>query len=212
MIQIKTFVVNSFQENTFILWEDESLEALIFDAGCYEDQEFSTIENFISENNLKPIGLINTHCHIDHILGVSYFKSKYGIDFRAHPEEEKLANKAPLMGEIFGLKLKSVPVIDSFIAHGDEIRIGEFSLLAIHVPGHSSGSLTFYSKESGFALTGDALFQGSIGRTDLPGGDYDQLISSIKNNLLVLPPETVIYPGHGPSSTIAEEIESNPFL
>ena len=116
------------------------------------------------------------------------------------------------MGEIFGLKLKSVPVIDSFIDHRDEIRIGEFSLLAIHVPGHSAGSLTFYNKESGFALTGDALFQGSIGRTDLPGGDYDLLISSIKNNLLVLPPETVIYPGHGPSSTIAEEIESNPFL
>lgn len=212
MIQIKIFVVNSFQENTFLLWDDETRESVIFDAGCYEGHEFSAIESYISENDLNLTGLINTHCHIDHILGIPYFKREHNLKLRAHKEETKLIANASVMGQIFGLKIESTPEIDAFIEHKEEVNIGLSSLLALHVPGHSSGSLAFYSKDAGFVLTGDALFQGSIGRTDLPGGDYDQLISSIKNNLLVLPPETVIYPGHGPSSTIAEEIDSNPFL
>ena len=116
------------------------------------------------------------------------------------------------MGKIFGLEVERFPDIDTFIAHHEEIHVGKSSLAALHVPGHSLGSLAYYNKESGFVLTGDALFEGSIGRTDLPGGNYDQLIQSINENLLTLPPDTLVYPGHGPSTSVGAEIESNPFL
>ena len=156
--------------------------------------------------------MLNTHCHIDHVLGIPYFKENYKLAFRAHQDESAIAKNAHMMGKIFGLEVDSFPDIDSFIEHHEEIRIGVSSLTSLHVPGHSMGSLAFYCKEAGFVITGDALFEGSIGRTDLPGGNYDQLIQSITENLLTLPPETKVYPGHGPSTSIKAEIESNPFL
>jgi len=211
-MQLKKFVVNSFQENTYLIWDEKSGESVLVDAGCYEDHENRSVETFLSDNNLVLKKLVNTHCHIDHVLGIPYFKKKYNLEFHAHKEEIQLVKSAHLMGEIFGMKLESFPDIDTCIEPGDEIRLGEASLSAIHVPGHSRGSLAFYDKEAGFVLTGDALFRGSIGRTDLPGGDYDQLINSIQSYLFVLPPETVIYPGHGDSSTIAIEKDSNPFF
>ncbi|MBN1131503.1 MAG: MBL fold metallo-hydrolase [Bacteroidales bacterium] len=212
MLQIETFILNPFQENSYLIWETDFGEALLIDAGCYEKHEFEMVEHFLSEHELTLTGLANTHCHIDHILGVPYFRNSYNLPFRAHKDESRLVQNAHLMGKIFGLNVQPFPELDSFIEPGDEIRVGTHIFQAIHVPGHSQGSLSFYCREAGIVLTGDALFRGSIGRTDLPGGNYDQLIHSIQNNLFVLPPETEVYPGHGESSTIAIELDSNPYF
>lgn len=212
MIRIEKFAFNPFQENTFIITDSATGEAFIVDAGCYEDHEFTAIENYIKNAGLHYSGLLNTHCHIDHILGIPYFKEKYNLEFRAHENESMLVTNGKMSGEIFGLKTGEFPPIDAYVQHGDLIQLGESVLKALFVPGHSPGSIAYYSRESNFVITGDVLFQGSIGRTDLPGGDYDTLISSIKSQLLVLPPDTVVYPGHGPATTIGEEIRSNPFL
>jgi glyoxylase-like metal-dependent hydrolase (beta-lactamase superfamily II) len=136
----------------------------------------------------------------------------YGLPLRAHEDESRLLKNAPMMGEVFGLRLEPLDGIGEHVRVNDLIPFGNHSLRALHVPGHSPGSLAFYSEEGGFVITGDALFQGSIGRTDLPGGDYDILIDSIRSQLLTLAPQTVVYPGHGPASTIGEESTGNPFL
>jgi glyoxylase-like metal-dependent hydrolase (beta-lactamase superfamily II) len=184
----------------------------VVDPAFYSEDEKSVFDDLISEKGLRLIGQINTHCHVDHVLGVHHIQSQYGCPFRAHKEETEVLNNAPLMGNLFGLNVKPISGITEAIEDDELIIIGDQSLQSIHVPGHSPGSLAFYSREGGFVITGDALFQGSIGRTDLPGGDYDQLIQSIRSRLLVLPAETVVYPGHGPSSTIGYERSENPFL
>jgi glyoxylase-like metal-dependent hydrolase (beta-lactamase superfamily II) len=149
---------------------------------------------------------------VDHILGVEYIQSHYKLPFQAHQQEERIVNNAAMMGKVFGLDLEPIEGIDQLVADGDQIKLGDHHLESIHVPGHSPGSISYHSPDGGFVITGDALFQGSIGRTDLPGGDYDQLIQSIEKRLMTLPPETVVYPGHGPSSTIGSEKRNNPFL
>lgn len=211
MIQLKKIVFNSFQVNTYILF-DETKECIIVDPANYEPVEDQALANFISEHNLKPVLIINTHCHIDHILGVTHAMNTFGVPFHAHENEEKLLKNASLMGKVFGFKVEQLPAIDHFIGHGELISFGNSELQSIHVPGHSSGSLAFYAPGGSFAITGDALFAGSIGRTDLPGGDYDTLIESISTNLFSLPPETTIWPGHGESSTIGDEMSDNPFF
>ena len=211
MIQIDTLVFNSFQVNTYLVW-DETGNCLVVDPAFYSREERAFFENHISEKGLKLTGQINTHCHVDHILGVQHVQEHYGSPFRAHADEAKLVNNAPMMGDVFGLSVEPFTGIDQTIDDKETIHVGNQILHSIHVPGHSPGSLAYYSKEGGFVITGDALFQGSIGRTDLPGGDYDQLIQSIRTRLLVLPPETVVYAGHGPPSTIGYEISENPFL
>jgi len=211
MIQIDTLVFNSFQVNTYLVW-DETRNCLVVDPAFYSREERAFFENHISKKGLKLTGQINTHCHVDHILGVHHVKVHYGCPFRAHADEAKLVNNAPMMGDVFGLSVEPFTGIDQTIDDKEIIHVGNQILHSIHVPGHSPGSLAYYSKEGGFVITGDALFQGSIGRTDLPGGDYDQLIQSIRTRLLVLPPETVVYAGHGPPSTIGYEISENPFL
>ncbi len=211
MIHIERMVFNSFGVNTYILW-DETAECIIIDPANYSEEEDKIIESFIESHKLKPVLHLNTHCHIDHVLGSRFIREKYNIPFHTHREERTLLAKAPLMGEIFGFQIEALPEPDKTIEPNDFIRFGNSKLRAIHVPGHSPGSLTYYSESDGFAITGDALFAGSIGRTDLPGGDYDMLITSIRKNLFTLPPDTVIWPGHGDSSTIMKEIENNPFF
>jgi len=211
MVQLEILIFNSFQVNTFLVW-DENGDCLVVDPAFYSEEEKGMFDEFISEKGLKLKGQINTHCHVDHVLGVQHILSKYGCPFRAHQEEAKLLNNAPNMGNIFGLSVEPISGINQTIVDNEIIHIGNKTLQSIHVPGHSPGSLAFYSKEGGFVITGDALFQGSIGRTDLPGGDYDQLIQSIRSRLLVLPHETIVYPGHGSSSTIGYECTENPFL
>lgn len=211
MIEIDALVFNSFQVNTYLV-TDETRQCLVIDAAFYSKEEQQKFENYISENELKISGQINTHCHVDHILGSGYLKNRFKCPFRAHDKESPLLANAPLMGDMFGLTVEPIPGIDHILGDRENITFGKHFLQSIHVPGHSPGSLAFYSADGGFVITGDALFQGSIGRTDLPGGNYDTLIQSIRSRLLTLPPETKIFPGHGPPSTIGAEIAENPFL
>ena len=211
MIQIESIEFNAFQVNTYLVWDEEG-KCLVVDPAFYTDEEKSSFDNLISEKELNVAGQINTHCHVDHVLGVQYIKEHYGCPVRAHSADSGLLTNAPVMGDVFGLTVEPISGIDQTIDDNEIVLIGNLSLQSIYVPGHSPGSLAYYSNEGGFVITGDALFQGSIGRTDLPGGDYDQLIKSIKSRLLILPPETVVYPGHGSPSTIGHELTDNPFL
>ena len=211
MLSIEPLVFNSFQVNTYLV-SNEKGDCLVIDPAFYSPEEINYFDRYISSKGFTIIGQLNTHCHVDHVLGVKHMQTKYGCPLQAHPDELGLLNNAPLMGEVFGLQVEAISKIDKHMSDGDLITIGEDSLRAILVPGHSPGSLSYYSPESGFVVTGDALFQGSIGRTDLPGGDYDTLITSIQNRLMTLPPETIVYPGHGDSTTIGEEEKDNPFL
>jgi len=211
MLSIEALVFNSFQVNTYLVSNDKG-DCLVIDPAFYSPEETRSFDHYISSAGLNITGQLNTHCHVDHVLGVKHMQTAYNCPLRAHTNESGLLNNAPIMGEVFGLKVEALSGIDKEIGESESIAIGKDTLRSILVPGHSPGSLSFYSAEAGFVITGDALFQGSIGRTDLPGGDYDTLISSIRNNLLTLPPETRVYPGHGDPTTIGEEASSNPFL
>ena len=213
MINIKQFTFNFFGENTYLLY-DETKEAVIIDCGCINQQEEDTISGFIEENGLTIKRLLSTHYHFDHVVGNTFICNKYDIKPEMH-RGEKNGNTPSLnmQASTFGIPTtfeETEPEL--FIEENDEINFGNSTLKAILVPGHSPASLAFYSKADGIIFTGDTLFAGSIGRTDLWGGDYDKLISGIRGKLITLPDSTVIYPGHGPASTVASEKSNNPFL
>ena len=210
-MNIKTFTVNGFAVNSFVLYDDSG-ECLIIDPGFYEQKEKDSLLKFISENELKPIKVLNTHCHVDHILGNRFVCEQFQIPLSAHEEDEFLLNRASQMGEIFGFKGVSSPPVDDYLKQDDTVRFGNSEIEVIHTPGHSPGSVSFFNKQDGFIIAGDVLFAGSIGRTDLPKGNYKTLISSIMDKLLILPAETTVFPGHGPSTTIRHEYDTNPFL
>ncbi len=211
MISIKPFVFNPFQENTFVVY-DETKEAIIIDAGCYADNEKQILASFISENQLKPVLAVNTHCHIDHVVGINYVKENYQIPLHVNKDEEFLLQASLEQGKIFGFNMDAPPVIDHYISEGDTIKFGNSGLSVISVPGHSPGSVALYSLPDKKIIVGDVLFDGGIGRTDLPGGSHDTLINSIRTKLLILPADVTVYPGHGPSTTIGKEHDTNPFL
>lgn len=211
MISIELFTFNPFQENTYLL-SDNSGKCIIIDAGMNNPDEQKKITEFIASKKLVCEAMLNTHCHVDHLLGCGFLKDQYDIPFYFHEEEKESFDTVEEYGAIFGLKVDPPPSPEKFIAGGEEFRFGESVLKLIHVPGHSRGSLAIYSEPDKFVITGDALFTGSIGRTDLPGGDYKTLIHSIKTGLLSLPSEVKIFPGHGPSGTIGQEHDTNPFL
>jgi len=211
MITIESFVFNSFQVNTYLV-RNEKGDCLVIDPAFYSPEEINTFDQYVTSNGLNIIGQLNTHCHVDHVLGVHHMVKTYNCPLRAHSNESKLLNNAPLMGEFFGFIVEPLSGIDNPIEDNDSISIGDNYLKAILVPGHSPGSLCFYSREGGFVITGDTLFRGSIGRTDLPGGDYDTLIRSLQKRVLILPSETIVYPGHGNPTTVEEETLNNPFL
>lgn len=211
MLEIKKFVVNPLQENTFLIY-DETKECVIVDAGFYYGEEEEEVDLFIEKNQLKLIKLINTHCHFDHIMGVEYLRKKYNVNFEAHKEDENWVNQAVAKGALFGFEMKPVSPIDNFIVGNGTVKFGNSELAIIHVPGHSAGHVVFYSKSESKLFAGDVLFYGSIGRTDLPGGDYDTLIRNIKTKLFELPDKTVVFCGHGPETSIAFEKANNPFL
>jgi glyoxylase-like metal-dependent hydrolase (beta-lactamase superfamily II) len=211
MLRIESLVFNSFQVNTYLV-RNENGDCLVIDPAFYSPEEIKAFDRYISNAGLSIRAQLNTHCHVDHVLGVKHMQTTYNCQLRAHPDEGGLLKNVPMMGEVFGLNVEAFSGIDKPIEDNEIIDIGNDSLRAILVPGHSPGSLSFYSAEAGFVVTGDALFDGSIGRTDLPGGDYDTLISSIRSRLLTLPPGTTVYPGHGDPTTIGEEAANNPFL
>lgn len=211
MFQVKMFTFNPVMENTFVLW-NENNEAIIIDPGCYTPAEETELFNFIKEKKLTPKKLINTHCHVDHVFGNKWAADTFGLPLFLHRDEEPVLQRAPATAMMWGLGMKQFTGELQYLAEGDVIQLGEDRLEVIEAPGHSPGHLCFYCKEQHFIIGGDVLFYGSIGRTDLPGGNHSQLINNIKTKLFKLPDETVVYPGHGQPTTIGEEKKINPFL
>lgn len=211
-MEINQITFNAFQENTFIVW-DETKECIIIDPGCYEDNEKKLLSDFITSSNLKPIKLINTHCHIDHILGNKFVAEKWNIQLHIHKEDIPLIKKAEEIAKTYGFtQYKGSPSPKYFLKEGDILKFGNSKLNVLFTPGHSPGHISLLSIEENLVISGDVLFNGSIGRTDLPGGDYNTLMKSIKTKLLCLKDNTKVFCGHGPSTTIGKERLSNPFL
>lgn len=210
-MKVGQFTFNAFQENTYILYDDSS-ECVIIDPGCNNDSERNQLVQFIEDKNLKPVRLINTHCHIDHVLGNKFVAEKYGLELEAHEGEIPVLDANEMVSSMYGIPYDGSPAIGKFIDADIDYPFGNTILKTIFTPGHSPASLSFYESESKVLIAGDTLFQMSIGRTDLPGGDYDTLIRNIKEKLLVLPEDTTVYCGHGPSTTIGKEKTTNPFL
>ena len=212
MIKIQSFAFNGFQENTYVLF-DESKKCIIIDPGCYEQNEKLELVRFIVDNELEPVKLINTHCHIDHVLGNRFVAEKWSLDLEMHELDQPTLRSVKDYCQLYGFhNYEESPEPSTFLKEGDKIHFGNSSLDVLFAPGHAPGHIVLYSKEQHFVIGGDVLFQMSIGRTDLPGGDYDTLISSIKEKLLPLDEQTKVYCGHGPSTTIGFEKANNPFL
>lgn len=211
MIKVEKFVVNPLQENSYVI-SDETGECIFVDPGFYFDEEKEEVKQYIADNHLTPVFIANTHCHFDHMMGVEFIRSEYGIPFRAHMDDEFWVEAAVRQGEMFGFEMLPVKKPDSSFGDGEELQFGKSSFKIIHVPGHSPGHTVFLFESDNVLIAGDVLFYGSIGRTDLPGGNYETLISGIKSKLLVLPGETKVYSGHGPETTIGMEKKINPFL
>jgi Zn-dependent hydrolases, including glyoxylases len=210
-MKIYKLVFSPIEVNTYIL-VDESGDCAIIDCGCYDKKESEQLEHFIKEKRINPVLLLNTHCHLDHVFGNKFILEKYGLRTFSGELDEINRTNASQHAELFGLTMENPPEPAGFISDNHIVTFGTTELVALHVPGHTSGSFAFYSEKNNCVFTGDALFAGSIGRTDLPGGDYDTLIESIKCKLFVLPPSTVVYPGHGNETTIGREMKSNPFF
>lgn len=211
MFIIKSFTFNPVQENTYILY-NEAKDCIIIDPGCYFDDEKRQMEQYIENEALHPVWLLNTHCHLDHVFGNKYMAEKYHLTLHAHSLERPVLEMAPASGLMYELPFDNYQGPVKWMEEGDTINIDTDTLQCIHVPGHSPGSLCFLCADQHFLIGGDVLFRNSIGRTDLPGGSHEQLLRGIREKLFTLPPETVVYPGHGPATTIGEEMESNPFL
>ena len=212
-MKIKQIQNNPFQENTYVVWDEASMEAAIVDCGALFPQEEERIEAFVNDNNLKVKYILNTHLHLDHCFGNAWAAGRYSILPMAHEEDETLLARMGEQARMFGLPFEvRTEKLGGYLKDGDVLTLGENRIEVIHTPGHSRGGLCFYIPSAGWLISGDSLFEGSIGRTDLEGGSYATLIKSITERLITLPEETVVYPGHGPYTTIGEEKKCNPFL
>jgi hydroxyacylglutathione hydrolase len=211
MIHVASFAFNPFQENTYVLY-DQNKECIIIDPGCYTSNEQKRLEAFIAKEELKPVRLINTHCHLDHICGNAFVSQKYGLDLEAHEGEQVVLDASVDHGKMYGFVFEPSPNIMHTIQEGDEIKFGNSTLKTLFTPGHSPASISFYSEQDNFVIAGDVLFFMSIGRTDLPGGNHDLLLQSIREKLFTLPDETIVYNGHGQKTQIAFEKLNNPFF
>lgn len=211
MIEIKSFTFNPFSENTFVLHDSATGEAVVIDPGCYEQEEKAALDGYIDSKKLKVVKLLNTHGHVDHVLGNAHVKEKYGVKLFIHPKDEATQKSVETYAPVYGFVRYSPASPDEFLQEGTKVSFGESSLDVLFVPGHAPGHIAFYNQDQQFCINGDCLFQGSIGRTDLPGGDFDTLMQSIRQKLFKLPDETTIYCGHGPETTIGYEKKHNPF-
>lgn len=214
MLKIKAFQFNMFGINTYVVWDPVTLDAAIIDPGMIDKSEESVLDSFIEKNKLNVTQLINTHMHVDHVFGVPHIRSRYGVELKASAADTFLGRQAPAQARMFGLSANDVEPVeaDVTIGDGDHITVGSEEAVVLAVPGHSPGSVVLYFPESKFVITGDVLFQGSIGRTDLVAGNHPLLIEGIRNKLLTLPADTVVYPGHGAPTTIGIEKRSNHYL
>jgi len=211
MFTIKTFEFNDFAENTYVL-SSANNECIIIDPGCYTQNEKKILDNYISDNNLKVVKLLITHCHIDHVLGITHVEDRYGIGATIHRKGADMLRASAGYGSVFGFEVEKALVASDFIVDGDIITSDENKLKVVYTPGHAEGSVCFICQAEKFVITGDVLFRGSIGRTDLPTGDFETLMKSIKSKLFTLDDTFIVYPGHGPTSTIGYERVNNPFI
>ncbi|QIG89817.1 MBL fold metallo-hydrolase [Chryseobacterium sp. POL2] len=211
MLHIKNFAFNPFSENTYVIYNDDK-EAFIIDPGNFQVHETQQIESFITEQQLKIKNILLTHAHIDHVLGLQWAFDKYNVPVLLHKNDKELLDRAPLSAMQFGFQFTPFVGNLEFLNEGDILKLGEEEFKILFVPGHSPGSIAFYNEKEKFVISGDVLFYGSIGRTDLYKANYEQLIDSIKTKLLIMDPATQVYSGHGNPTSIGFEKDYNPFL
>lgn len=211
MLHLKSFTFNPFQENTYIVY-DENNTAFIIDPGNSNHSENEELKNFISEKNLNPIRLLLTHAHVDHIMGARFVLDTYGLLPEVHEADLFFIDRMKQSAAMYGVNCEQAPTPVKFIKAGDKISLGNYEFDCLFTPGHSPGSITFYNKANKLLIAGDVLFKGSIGRSDLPMGDHDTLLQSIREQLLVMDDDTKVYSGHGPMTLIGIERQTNPFL
>jgi hydroxyacylglutathione hydrolase len=211
-LHIEIFTFNPFQENTYIIYDDLK-NCVIIDPGCYEKEEEQALLNFIKANDLIPTALLNTHAHIDHVLGNNFVLENYSIDYYLHNEDLNTLNAVPNYAHLYGFQgYKTSPQPTKALKGGDQLVFGEIVLDVFFTPGHAPGHVVFYNKENNFVINGDVLFKGSYGRVDLPGGSLEVLKKSIVETMFNLPENTIVFCGHGPSTTIEAEKRSNYIL
>lgn len=211
MLKIKSFVFSPIQENTYLLY-NEFNECIIIDPGCYGSEEEDELRSFITQSKLTPRMLLNTHCHLDHVFGNKFVADTYELTLHLHEKEQKLLDYAPTSGLMYNLPFVNYSGTYVYLKQGDQIKLGDDVLDVIEAPGHSPGHICFYCGKQDFIISGDVLFNRSIGRTDLPGGDHQTLLKNIREKLFVLPGQTRVYSGHGPETNIGDEKKYNPFF
>jgi len=211
MLKIKSFVFSPIQENTYLLY-NEFNDCIIIDPGCYFPEEKDELKAFITQSGLTPRMLLNTHCHLDHVFGNKFVAETYALTLQLHQKEKTLLEYAPTSGLMYNMPFDNYTGKHIYLQEGDVIKLGDDELKVIEAPGHSPGHICFYCNKQHFIISGDVLFNRSIGRTDLPGGDHQTLLKNIREKLFVLPGKTVVYTGHGPQTTIEDEKKYNPFL
>ena len=212
MIVVKKFIFNPFSENTYVIWDEKSNEAMVIDPGCIDSNEEKILSDFIHEHKITPKYLVLTHCHIDHILGVKFVKEKYNPHYLMPELDLSLFENSDKQAAAFGIEFEIPQMPDEYLSENKKINLGASSGEFLFTPGHSPGEHCLYFESEQICISGDVLFQGSIGRTDLWGGNYDTLLNSIHTKLFTLPDDTIIYPGHGDSSRIGIEKTENPFI
>ncbi|MFC6995984.1 MBL fold metallo-hydrolase [Rufibacter roseus] len=210
-LQIKSFTFNPFAENTYVLFDDTK-ECVVIDPGCSNQQEQQQLKDFIQRQELKVVRLLNTHCHIDHVLGNKFVADTYNVPLEIHEKDLEVLRAVPTYSAAYGFPQYQEILPEKYLKEGENVSFGETELQVLFTPGHAPGHVVFYHEPSQNVIGGDVLFHRSIGRTDLPGGDHETLLQSIRTKLFTLPDEVTVHPGHGPSTTVGEEKTSNPFL
>ena len=210
-MKLQSFTCNPYAENTYILY-DETRECVLVDPGCYTEAEQEMLAGFISAEKLTPVRVINTHCHLDHVFGLPFILRTYGLRPEIHRGEQIVLDYTEQVGKMYGTPTEPMPAPGGYLEEGDLVRFGNTVLEILFTPGHSPASICFFNRTGGQLISGDVLFRGSIGRTDLPGGDYDTLMHSIFEKLMPLEDHIRVYPGHMEETTIGEERRTNPFL
>ncbi len=211
MLQVKTFTFNPFQENTYVLYNEKN-ECCIIDPGCYFSNEKEQLKDFIEQQKLNPIYLLNTHCHLDHVFGNKFVHQTWNLPLYMNEMDVPVLEQAAVSGAYYNLPFDNYSAEKYFLSEGNVVRLGNDELKVFFTPGHAPGHICFYCEKQKFIISGDVLFRLSIGRTDLPGGDYNTLIQSIREKLFILPDDVKAYPGHGEATTIGYEKRNNPFL
>jgi len=212
MIKNKVFIFNPFSENTYLVWEEESKQAAIIDPGCFSAGEENLLKQFVFDNRLVIKYLFNTHCHLDHIFGNNFVLKEYKPEYFIPELDKPLLENAPMHAKLFGMEMAKVESSENFLNEAGLLFLGSDEARFLFTPGHTPGEFCIYFPSASICFTGDVLFENSIGRSDLVGGDYQVLLTSIKEKLFTLPERTIIYPGHGNKSTIGKEKLNNPFF